>query len=92
MGGEQAGNVLATVSKDAKAKKGLPFSDADATKIIDPIVAQFEHEGSPYYASARLWDDGVIKPEDTRAVLGIGLRAALCNTPIPQSTFGVFRM
>lgn len=92
MGGEQAAGVLAQITRDARAKKGKPFTAEEEAKLKEPILAQYEHEGSPYYASARLWDDGVIRPEDTRTVLGIGLQAALSTTPIGPSRFGVFRM
>jgi len=92
MGGEQAAGVLAQVTRDARAKKGLGFSDADEQALKGPILEQYEREGSPYYASARLWDDGCIRPEDTRMALALGLQAALCNSKIPESRFGVFRM
>ncbi len=91
MGGEQAANVLAQVTKDARAKKGLSFSADDEAALKNPILTQYEREGSPYYSSARLWDDGVIRPEDTRVVLGLGLQAAL-GEAIPDTKFGIFRM
>ncbi|HTM94222.1 MAG TPA: carboxyl transferase domain-containing protein [Croceibacterium sp.] len=86
MGGEQAASVLATVHRDADK-----WSAADAEAFKAPIRETYEREGNPYYATARLWDDGVIDPADTRMVLGLGLSAAL-NAPIPDTKFGVFRM
>jgi acetyl-CoA carboxylase carboxyltransferase component len=91
MGGEQAANVLLTVRLDALARRGatLPPEEQEAFKA--PILAKYEAEGLPYYSTARLWDDGVIDPVDTRMVLGLGIAAAL-NAPIGETTFGVFRM
>ncbi len=91
MGGEQAANVLATVRRDNLEAKGEAWSDADEEAFKSPIRDQYEAQGHPYYASARLWDDGVIDPADTRRVLGLGISAAL-NAPVPQTRFGVFRM
>lgn len=91
MGGEQAANVLATVAKDNADKQGAEWTEEQENRIKDPILAKFETESSPYYASARLWDDGIIEPEDTRMVLGLSLSAAL-NKPIEKTKFGVFRM
>jgi len=91
MGGEQAAGVLATVKRDQVAREGGTLSDEDEAAIRTPIVAQYEHEGSPYYSTARLWDDGVIDPVDTRSMLALGLSAAY-NAPIPEARFGVFRM
>jgi 3-methylcrotonyl-CoA carboxylase beta subunit len=91
MGGEQAATVLATVRRDGMEKRGESWSADDEAAFKDPILEQYEHQGHPYYASARLWDDGVIDPADTRMVLGLGLSAAL-NAPIPEPRFGVFRM
>jgi 3-methylcrotonyl-CoA carboxylase beta subunit len=85
MGGEQAASVLATV------KSGGFQSPAEEEAFKAPIRAQYEREGHPYHASARLWDDGVIDPLDTRMTLALGLSAAL-NAPIPETRFGVFRM
>lgn len=91
MGGEQAANVLAQVARDAREKKGKPMTAEEEEAIKKPILEQYEREGSPYYSSARLWDDGVIRPQDTRRVLGLALEATLNKEP--QSTkFGVFRM
>ena len=91
MGGEQAATVLATIRRDAIEAKGGRWSEADETAFKAPIRAQYEREGHPYYASARLWDDGVIDPADTRRVLALALSAAL-NRPIDTTSFGVFRM
>jgi 3-methylcrotonyl-CoA carboxylase beta subunit len=91
MGGEQAANVLAQVNRDKHAKHGTQWPIAEEELFKKTIQAQYETQGHPYYASARLWDDGVIAPEDTRRVLGLSLSAAL-NAPIKQTHFGVFRM
>jgi len=89
MGGEQASAVLAQVRRDNL--KGKPWSAEEEEAFKDPIRRQYETQGHPYYASARLWDDGIIDPKDTRTVLGLGLSAAL-NAPIEKTRFGVFRM
>jgi len=91
MGGEQAAGVLATIRRDAMAARGEPWSDQDEQAFKAPILEQYERQGHPYYASARLWDDGIIDPLDTRMALGLGLSAAL-NAPIRGTRFGVFRM
>ncbi|MDT7837402.1 carboxyl transferase domain-containing protein [Aquabacterium sp. OR-4] len=91
MGGEQAASVLATVKRDGLEAKGGSWSADDEEAFKAPIRQQYELQGHPYYASARLWDDGVIDPADTRRVLALGLSAAL-NAPIPETRFGVFRM
>jgi acetyl-CoA carboxylase carboxyltransferase component len=91
MGGEQAASVLAQVKEEQRARQGKPMSPAEVAELKAPILAKYEEEGSPYYSSARLWDDGVIAPADTRTVLGLGISAAL-NAPIPETRFGVFRM
>ncbi|MCR6659299.1 MAG: methylcrotonoyl-CoA carboxylase [Asticcacaulis sp.] len=91
MGGEQAANVLATVKRDGIEAKGGQWSAEDEAAFKAPIRDTYEAQGHPYYASARLWDDGVIDPADTRRVLGLGLSAAL-NAPIAPTRFGVFRM
>ncbi len=83
MGGPQAASVLSTVKGD--------LSPEEKAKFEAPILAKYEHEGSPYYSTARLWDDGIIDPLDTRRVLAIGLDAA-ANAPLPQTNFGIFRM
>ncbi|KAI9104538.1 carboxyl transferase [Phlyctochytrium arcticum] len=91
MGGEQAANVLAQVTRDSKEKKGQTWSVEAEEKFKKPIRDQYELEGHPYFASARLWDDGVIEPSSTRDVLGLGLSAALGNHDA-KTKFGVFRM
>lgn len=91
MGGEQAASVLATVRRDGIEARGDVWSAEDEEAFKAPIREQYERQGHPYYATARLWDDGVIDPADTRMVLGLGLSAAL-NAPIPEPRFGVFRM
>lgn len=91
MGGEQAANVLAQVTRDKKTKLGEPWSEQQETLLKKPILEQYEKQGHPYYASARLWDDGIIDPADTRRVLGLGLSTCL-NAPIKPTHFGVFRM
>jgi 3-methylcrotonyl-CoA carboxylase beta subunit len=91
MGGEQAASVLATVKRDGIEGRGGAWSADEEAAFKRPILEQYEHQGHPYYASARLWDDGVIDPLDTRMCLALGLSAAL-NAPIPETKFGVFRM
>jgi 3-methylcrotonyl-CoA carboxylase beta subunit len=91
MGGEQAASVLATVRREGMEAKGEVWSVEQEAAFKAPIRDQYEREGHPYYASARLWDDGVIAPSDTRRVLALGLSAAM-NAPIPDTRFGVFRM
>ncbi|HEY7990586.1 MAG TPA: carboxyl transferase domain-containing protein [Stellaceae bacterium] len=91
MGGEQAASVLATVRRDNLEAAGKDWPKEDEEKFKDPIRAQYEAQGHPYYASARLWDDGVIDPAETRRVLALGISASL-NAPIPKTRFGVFRM
>ncbi|MGH6626766.1 MAG: carboxyl transferase domain-containing protein [Burkholderiaceae bacterium] len=91
MGGEQAAGVLATVKRDGIEAKGGTWSPEEEEAFKAPIRQQYEHQGHPYYATARLWDDGVIDPADTRRVLALGLSASL-NAPIPETRFGVFRM
>jgi 3-methylcrotonyl-CoA carboxylase beta subunit len=91
MGGEQAASVLATVRRDGLEAKGEQWSADDEEAFKAPIREQYEHQGSPYYSTARLWDDGVIDPVDTRRVLGMGLAAA-SHAPIPEPSYGIFRM
>jgi 3-methylcrotonyl-CoA carboxylase beta subunit len=91
MGGEQAAAVLATVKRDNLEASGQSWSAADEEAFKQPIREQYEVQGHPYYATARLWDDGVIDPAQTRTVLGLGLAAAL-NAPISPTKYGVFRM
>ncbi|PBC33140.1 methylcrotonoyl-CoA carboxylase beta chain, mitochondrial [Apis cerana] len=91
MGGEQAANVLIQINKDQYKREGKQWSVEEEEKLREPILRKFEKESNPYYCSARLWDDGVIDPVDTRVVLGLSLSAAL-NAPIPETKFGIFRM
>ncbi|HXG90283.1 MAG TPA: carboxyl transferase domain-containing protein [Vicinamibacterales bacterium] len=91
MGGEQAAGVLTTVKRDQLTREGKDFSAADEAAIRDPLLEKYETEGSPYYSTARLWDDGILDPVDTRTALALGLSAAY-NAPIPPARFGIFRM
>jgi 3-methylcrotonyl-CoA carboxylase beta subunit len=91
MGGEQAARVLATIRRDALEAQGRSWSPEEEQAFMAPTRAQFEAQGSPYYATARLWDDGIVDPAQTRSVLALGLSAAL-NAPIEPTRFGVFRM
>jgi 3-methylcrotonyl-CoA carboxylase beta subunit len=91
MGGSQAAGVLAQITEDQYKRSGKVWTEEIGNKIKKPIIEQFEHEGSAYYSTARLWDDGIIDPVDTRRVLGLSLNAAL-NTSVPDTKFGVFRM
>jgi 3-methylcrotonyl-CoA carboxylase beta subunit len=91
MGGSAAANVLATVREDALEAKGQSWTENERAEFKKPIEEQFETQGSPYYSTARLWDDGIIDPADTRKVIALSLRAAL-NAPIPDTRFGIFRM
>ncbi len=91
MGGQQAASVLATVRRDAIEARGGTWSGAEEEAFKRPILDQYEHQGHPYYSSARLWDDGVIAPSETRRVLALAISAAL-NAPIETTRFGVFRM
>ncbi len=91
MGGEQASGVLTVVKREQLAREGKPFPPEEEDAIRRPILEQYEHEGSPYYSAARLWDDGILDPVETRQALALGLSAAF-NAPIPEAKFGVFRM
>jgi 3-methylcrotonyl-CoA carboxylase beta subunit len=91
MGGEQAASVLATVKRDGIESSGKSWSADEEEAFKAPIREQYEAQGNPYYATARLWDDGVIDPADTRRVLGLAISASL-NAPIEKSNYGVFRM
>ena len=91
MGGEQAASVLATLKRDGLEAKGGTWSADEEAAFKAPIKAQYETQGHPYFATARLWDDGIIDPADTRRVLALGLSAAL-NAPVPETKFGIFRM
>ena len=91
MGGEQAAGVLSQVKQDQMAKRGESWTEEQASSFKQPIIDSYEHQGHPYYASARLWDDGVIDPAETRQVLGLAISASL-NKPIADTKFGIFRM
>jgi 3-methylcrotonyl-CoA carboxylase beta subunit len=91
MGGEQAAGVLTTVKRDQLAREGKPLAPAEEAAIRTPILEKYDCEGSPYYSTARLWDDGILDPAETRQALALGLSAAF-NAPIPPAKFGVFRM
>jgi acetyl-CoA carboxylase carboxyltransferase component len=91
MGGEQAATVLVTVKRDQLKREGRELSTAEEQAVVEPILAKYETEGDPYYSTARLWDDGIIDPAETRTVLALALSAAL-NAPIEPMHPGVFRM
>jgi propionyl-CoA carboxylase len=91
MGGREAASVLLTVRRDNLRAHGKDMTPGEADEFMAPIVAKYEAEGNPYYSTARLWDDGIIDPVDTRMVLALGIAAA-CNREIPATSFGVFRM
>jgi 3-methylcrotonyl-CoA carboxylase beta subunit len=91
MGGNQAASVLSTVKRDQLEGRGEDWSQSDQAAFEAPIRAQYEEQGSPYYATARLWDDGVVDPLDTRDLLGLALDV-VSRTPLPEPRFGVFRM
>ena len=92
MGGPQAADVLSTVKQDQREREGKPPMEGDELENFRaPILEKYEVEGSPYYSTARLWDDGIIDPRDTRDVLGLCL-AASRNAPIPEGKYGIFRM
>jgi 3-methylcrotonyl-CoA carboxylase beta subunit len=91
MGGEQAASVLVQVKRDQLTREGRTLSSDEESSIRNPILEKYDHEGSPYYSTARLWDDGVLDPARTRDALALALSAAY-NAPIPEPRFGVFRM
>jgi acetyl-CoA carboxylase carboxyltransferase component len=91
MGGPQAASVLLTVKMESLAKQGKSLTADEQAEFMRPTLEKYEAEGNPYYSTARLWDDGIIDPVDTRAVLALGISAA-ANAPIPPTRFGVFRM
>jgi acetyl-CoA carboxylase carboxyltransferase component len=91
MGGEQAAGVLASVKREQLARDQRSLTAEDDAAIRDPILAKYDLEGSPYYSTARLWDDGILDPIDTRTALALGISAA-ANAPVPPARFGVFRM
>jgi len=91
MGGPQASSVLATIRREQLEGRGEEWSAEDEAAFKAPIAEQYEAQGSPYYSTARLWDDGIIDPQDTRTVLGLALAVA-SHTPLPDPAFGLFRM
>lgn len=91
MGGNQASSVLATVKRDQIEARGEQWSADDEEAFKAPIREQYEAQGSPYYSTARIWDDGIIDPADTRRVLGLALDVC-ANAPLPDTSFGLFRM
>jgi acetyl-CoA carboxylase carboxyltransferase component len=91
MGGEQAAGVLVTVREQAATQRGIPIDRDELEALRQDVQARYDAETSPYFATARLWDDGVIDPRQTRQVLGLALQAAL-NAPIPETNYGVLRI
>ena len=91
MGGEQAADVLATIKQDQFKSKGKTITKSEIKKLRDPILEKYESEGNPYYSTARLWDDGIIDPMDTRMILALGISTSL-NAPLEDTDFGIFRM
>jgi acetyl-CoA carboxylase carboxyltransferase component len=91
MGGEQAANTLAQVKEEQLAKQGKTLSPEERQAILAPVLAVYDEESSAYYSTARIWDDGILDPLETRDALGLGLAMSL-NAPIPDFRFGVFRM
>jgi acetyl-CoA carboxylase carboxyltransferase component len=91
MGGEQAASTLLTVRMEGQLARGRTMTSAEQEDFKAPILAKYEAEGNPYYSTARLWDDGILDPVDTRTALGLGIAASL-NAAIRETQFGVFRM
>ncbi len=91
MGGEQAASVLATLKLDQLATRGESWSAAEIEEFKEPIRTRYEAEGNAYFSTARLWDDGIIDPRDTRRVLALALSVSAFS-PLPESSFGIFRM
>ena len=91
MGGKQAAGVLLTVKKDQMWRKGRELTADEEKELTEPILQKYDKEGGPYYSSARIWDDGIIDPVQTRMVLALGISASL-NAPWPDTKAGVFRM
>jgi acetyl-CoA carboxylase carboxyltransferase component len=91
MGGVQAADVLKTIKEEQLSAKGKKMTKAEIKKLRDPILEKYEVEGNPYYSTARLWDDGIIDPLDTRMILALGISTSL-NAELEESNFGVFRM
>ena len=91
MGGEQAANVLLTIRLDNLRARGDDMTAEEQAEFMAPTLEKYEEEGAAWYSTARIWDDGILDPLDTRTALGVGIAASL-NAPIPDSQFGVFRM
>ena len=91
MGGPQAAGVMESVRSDQAVRQGTSLTEREIEEVRRPIIDKYEEEGNPYYSTARLWDDGIIDPKDTRDVVGLGIVASM-NVPIPESRWGVFRM
>jgi acetyl-CoA carboxylase carboxyltransferase component len=91
MGGEQAADVLVTVKVKRLAAQGKKMTDEEIAKMREPILKKYEHEDSPYFSTARLWDDGILDPLETREALALGISMSL-NAPIPDYKVGIFRM
>ena len=91
MGGQQASTVLASVKRDSMQLQRKKWSERAENQFKKNVLEQYEHQGHPYYSSARLWDDGIIDPMETRTLLGLGISCTL-NAPIKESNFGIFRM
>jgi len=91
MGGEQAADVLLTVKLEALKREGKTMSEEEKEEFRRPIIQLYEHQASPYYSTARLWDDGILDPLETRTALALGISMSL-NAPIPEQRYGVFRM
>jgi len=91
MGGEQAANVLLTVRKKGLEAKGKSMTKEEDEEFLKPIIERYDYEGSPYFSTARIWDDGIIDMIDTRTAIGLGISTAL-NAPIPDQRYGIFRM
>jgi acetyl-CoA carboxylase carboxyltransferase component len=91
MGGEQAANVLVTVKEKRLHEQGQEMTEAEKQEVMKPILEKYEHEGSPYYSTGRLLDDGILDPQETREALALGIGLSL-NAPIPDYKVGIFRM
>ena len=91
MGGEQAANVLLTVKMRGLKRKGKTMTKKEQDAFLKPIIQRYEYESSPYYSTARIWDDGILDPLHTRTALALGISMSL-NAPVPDQKYGVFRM
>jgi acetyl-CoA carboxylase carboxyltransferase component len=91
MGGEQAASVLLTVKENRLKEEGKKLSEKDKEALVKPVMEKYEHEGSPYFSTARLWDDGILDPLETREVLALAISMSL-NAPVPDYKVGIFRM